>query len=107
MSSFITPEQYNSRLAHYNAWLRDPNREFASIYPGYPGDAKPKKVRPVVVESAPSRKRSGPTKQQRAIELYKANKGLANPKLVELFMKELDMSKAGATTYLYNAKKLG
>lgn len=44
-------------------------------------------------------------KQRRAIDLYEANKTKTNAEVVAVFMKELDMSKAGATTYVYNCKK--
>ena len=44
-------------------------------------------------------------KQLLAQALYDKNKGLDNKQLVELFMKELDMSQAGARTYVYNCKK--
>jgi len=47
-----------------------------------------------------------PTKQQRAVELLKSNSNLPRDKMIELFMNELNMSKAGATTYMYNAIKL-
>lgn len=44
-------------------------------------------------------------KQKRAVELYEKHKGKPNAEIVAVFMKELDMSKAGATTYVYNCKK--
>lgn len=44
-------------------------------------------------------------KKDRALDLYKANSKLSRNEMIELFMKELDMSKAGATTYVYNCKK--
>lgn len=44
-------------------------------------------------------------KQLLATALYEANKTKSNKEIIEIFMAELDMSKAGATTYLYNAKK--
>ncbi|MEM4258085.1 MAG: hypothetical protein QXL17_02900 [Candidatus Thermoplasmatota archaeon] len=45
-------------------------------------------------------------KKDRAIQLYSENKDkLSRNEMIELFMKELDMSKAGATTYVYNCKK--
>lgn len=40
-----------------------------------------------------------------AQELYAKHKSLDNKSIVEIFMKALDMSKAGATTYLNNCKK--
>lgn len=44
-------------------------------------------------------------KQRRAVDLYETNKTKPNSEIVAVFMKELDMSKAGATTYVYNCKK--
>lgn len=44
-------------------------------------------------------------KQILAAALYEKHKALSNKEIIEIFMVELDMSKPGATTYLYNAKK--
>lgn len=44
-------------------------------------------------------------KQVIAQALYAEHKALDNQSIIKIFMKELDMSKAGATTYLYNCKK--
>jgi uncharacterized protein (UPF0335 family) len=44
-------------------------------------------------------------KQILAQALYEKHKGKENKAIIEIFMKELNMSKAGATTYFYNAKK--
>jgi galactitol-specific phosphotransferase system IIB component len=44
-------------------------------------------------------------KQIIAQALFENNKTMSTQDLVKLFMKELDMSKAGATTYVYNCKK--
>ncbi len=44
-------------------------------------------------------------KQVMAAALYEKHKALSNKEIIEIFMKELDMSKPGATTYLYNCKK--
>lgn len=65
----------------------------------------------VVVKSDGKIKKGG--KEVIALELYRkhvldATEPLSNKALVELFMKEMNMSKAGATTYAYNVrKKLG
>lgn len=45
------------------------------------------------------------SKQILAQALYEKHKALDNQAIIQIFMKELDMSKPGATTYLYNAKK--
>ena len=44
-------------------------------------------------------------KKTRALELYAANPNMSRNELISLFMKELDMSKPGATTYVYSCKK--
>jgi hypothetical protein len=45
------------------------------------------------------------SKQILAKALYEKHKALTNAEIIAVFMKELDMSKPGATTYLYNCKK--
>lgn len=45
------------------------------------------------------------SKQILAQALYEKHKALDNKAIIEIFMAELDMSKSGATTYLYNCKK--
>lgn len=44
-------------------------------------------------------------KQVLAMALYEKHKALTNKEIIAIFEKELDMSKPGATTYLYNCKK--
>lgn len=44
-------------------------------------------------------------KQARAMELLKANPNIDRKDLIQLFMKELDMTLAGATTYFYIATR--
>jgi len=46
-------------------------------------------------------------KKDRALELYAANPNMSRNEMIELFMKELDMSRAGSVTYVYNCKKAG
>jgi len=45
------------------------------------------------------------TKKEQAVKLYQANLGIPQTNMVELFMEALQMSKAGATTYVYNCKR--
>lgn len=45
------------------------------------------------------------TKLEAAMKLYMENKTLSVKELAQLFVKELGMSPAGATTYVYSAKK--
>lgn len=114
------------KLDHYNAWLLDSNRPVGTAYPGFPDDVKLVKARkalaadiavkaeakakaktaakPAKVKRA--RKAGGPTKIDRAVELYKANMKLSKDNMIDVLRTELDMSLAGATTYYYNAKKL-
>lgn len=44
-------------------------------------------------------------KQAAAQAIYAAHKDKPNAEIISMFMSQLDMSKAGATTYLYNLKK--
>lgn len=119
---------FNQRkLDHYNKWLLDPAREMGTVYPGFPEELeliqsaqkRAKRIaKDVIVEAkatakakaAPKAKRArrgdGPTKQERAVELYKANIGLSKDNMIEVLRTELQMSLAGATTYYYNAKRL-
>ncbi len=124
------PDYGTRKLAHYNVWLLDPNRKPypADRYPGFPEDvereqavaayrkefveraetkaakpAKPKAVKPPKVKRA--KKTDGPTKQDRAVEIYKRLNGVKGD-VIQMIQAELGMSLAGATTYFYNAKKL-
>lgn len=54
----------------------------------------------------PTRQRKG-DKQRRAAELYEAKRNdLTQNEMIELFVNDLEMSKAGARTYVYNNKKV-
>ena len=125
MQSNLTSQNYMQRkLDHYNAWLLDPKRPFGVPYGGFPEDKQKeagikalqteyvakaeakKKVAASKPRAIRARKSSGPTKQDRAIELYKANIKLSKDNMIEILRTELDMSLAGATTYYYNAKRL-
>lgn len=122
-----SPDYGQRKLDHYNKWLLDPKRDVGDgPYPGFPEDIKLAKARakladeyiakakakaeaPVKVK-APKAKRArkagaGPSKIDRAVELYKANIKLSKDNMIALLREELDMSLAGATTYYYNAKK--
>ena len=113
------------KLDHYNVWLLDPKRKVEDgPYKGFPEEveraaklakgraimeaeraAKPAKV--VKTKVAAKRPRAdGPTKQERALEIYRANIKLSKDNLIAIIREKLDMSPAGATTYYYNAKKL-
>ena len=113
------------KLDHYNAWLLDPNRPAGSgPYPGFPDDiatanavAKFKadfvkekaaaKAKPAVkkaVKAKRAKRTEGPTKQDRAIEIFKELNG-DKAAVIEAIQSRLGMSVAGATTYYYNARK--
>ena len=111
------------KLDHYNAWLLDPKRALGSgPYPGVPEDnklkagrailqaevkakAEAKAVKAAKPKAVKARKAEGPTKQERAVELYKRLNG-SKVEVIQAIQTELGMSVAGATTYFYNAKKL-
>ena len=122
------PDYGTRKLAHYNVWLLDPNRKPypEGRYPGFPEDvereqalaaykqefvqraakAKPKAEKAPKAPRAKRAKRTeGPTKQDRAVEIYRE---LAGDKatVISAIQERLGMSLAGATTYFYNAKKL-
>jgi len=59
----------------------------------------------VKTDSSGKPKRKKGAKQVEALRIYNENVDEGKAKIVELFMSELDMSKAGATTYFYNMKK--
>lgn len=116
------------KLDHYNAWLLNPKRKVEDgPYQGFPEEvdraaklakgraimeaeraAKPVKPAKVVkTKVAAKRPRAeGPTKQERAVEIYRDFMGQSKDNVVAKIREQLDMSLAGATTYYYNAKKL-
>lgn len=111
-------ELCSDKLAHYNAWLAD--HEFGTPYPGFPRqdelNALTGRENKIVVLNAPkpeTKEWSEPkttnhktgTKLERAIELYKMSSDKSRDTIVSLFMVELDMTKAGATTYFFNCRK--
>ncbi len=54
---------------------------------------------PVITESKKG------SKKERAIELFKANPEVTRGTMLSIFMSQLDMSKAGASTYYASIKK--
>jgi len=120
--SKLNDSDYGTRkLAHYNMWLLDPDRKPypTEPYPGFPEDlvrpaqvvreekaAKPKAEKaPKAVKAKRAKRTEGPTKQDRAVEIYRE---LAGDKaaVISAIQERLGMSVAGATSYYYNAKKL-
>lgn len=110
-------EYGDRKLAHYNAWLLDPARPAGTVYPGFPEDmAAPKAKRVAKVTDKVTKKgkvpaaktkraAKGETKLDKAKALFKANAKLSRENMIGLFMEQLQMSRAGATTYYYNAQK--
>lgn len=71
--------------------------------------AKPKIVMPdgsvAKAKKVYTKLEGGATKAERALELYKANPNATRKELIEMFMSQLGMSAAGASTYASNVKK--
>jgi len=65
-----------------------------------------KGMTPLGVKAAKRSRAAGPTKQERAIEIYRDFMGQSKDNVIAKIREQLDMSLAGATTYYYNAKKL-
>lgn len=106
--------EYGTRkLAHYNAWLMDTKRPFGVAYPGFPEDMEAPKAakRMTKVTDKVAKKGSSKTpamrvtKLDQAKELFNKSPGFSREQVIALFMERLNMSKAGATTYYYNAQK--
>ncbi len=128
---FASYNDYNDyltrKLAHYNEWLGDPKRTFKDgPYPGFPEDLEhaariqsfkkaaaqefEKKANPPIERKKKSKKAKktadgGPTKQERAVDIFKRLSG-EKAATIQAIQDELGMSLAGAPTYFYNAKKL-
>lgn len=59
-----------------------------------------------IKKAGPTRpEQTGPTKQDLATAIVRKNPGESRAELISIIMQECEMSKAGATTYYYNAKK--
>ena len=61
---------------------------------------------PVVAKPKAKRTKSGVSKKDRALEIYRETIHFGKEGVIGAFMEQLDMSKAGATTYFYNCKKV-
>jgi len=108
------------KLDHYNAWLMDPNRDLRTSgpYPGFPEEVVKSEKKRTERRSAipthlviPTKKvkrvrvaKGQPTKQEQALRLVELNP--KKEEAIYAIMTQLNMSKAGATTYFYNAKKI-
>lgn len=119
---------YTEKLAHYNEWLMDNKRSFGRPYPGFPkqkqidvlaglAPAEPEKKsrakKTEKVEAAKTLKKAvkatrggGGTKLEMARALYAKANNTSRDEVVAMFMSQLGMTKAGATTYFYNVRKV-
>lgn len=96
------PSYNERRIQHYNEWVRSGT---GGSYPGFPPELELAEGIELLKRDmkAKKAKKTG-SKTAKALEIYKNLKG--NKALViEEYQKTLGMSKAGATTYFYNAKK--
>lgn len=108
-------ELLDSKLAHYNAWMR--NASLGDIYPGFPAQGELDVLCGIsepVVEVAPAKPAKaakavkqveGKTKLERARELFAAAPDKSRAAIIALFMAELGMTKSGASTYFYTAQQ--
>jgi hypothetical protein len=112
-------DQKTARLAHYNAWLLDPDRELGTLYPGFPEVVKTKVRVPKVVDTVKpaattkvakvakkTRAPKGGTNRERVAQLVqgmpfstKADKEQMVVKIIEL----LGVTRSNASVYAYNA----
>jgi predicted secreted protein len=99
------PSYNERRIAHYNEWVK----ENKGPYPGFPPELELQEGIELLkrdMQRKNKAKKTGSTglKTAKAVEIYKKHNG--NKALViEEYQKTLGMTKAGATTYFYNAKK--
>lgn len=112
-----TPDYGSRKLAHYNAWLLNPNRPEGERYPGFPEDlalaagrARLVAERKVARKATPARARppkevKAGTKLAQAVDIFRKLGGDKAAVIAEI-QKTCSMSLAGATTYFYNAKKV-
>jgi len=101
------PEDKQARPVKY----RMKNMQVMNAFEQFDSDmkarsAKPKAVKePKVAKEPRAPRASGPTKADRALEIFKRLGG-DKAAVIAAIKDELSMSDAGATTYFYNAKKL-
>lgn len=101
------PEDKQARPVKF----RMKNMQTMNAFEQFDSDMKARSAKPVAVKApkepkAPKAPRaSGPTKADRALEIFKRLSG-DKAAVIAAIKDELSMSDAGATTYFYNAKKL-
>ncbi len=125
------PDYGTRKLAHYNEWLLNPKRPADGVpYPGFPEDVALERARESLKKEYAKKAFTNIVKQvtKGAVVSKRINTGTtANPRTKQMFanqvyneriklgesrdqivneiMERVGMSKAGATTYFYNAKK--
>ena len=101
------PEDKQARPVKF----RMKNMQVMNAFEQHASDTVARSAKPVAVKApkepkAPKAPRaSGPTKADRALEIFKRLSG-DKAAVIAAIKDELSMSDAGATTYFYNAKKL-
>lgn len=88
-------------------WMRGCGRHAGYVY-----ERSPSKVTPTSIIKPTPKKRThtpspvgGQSKQDLALQLFREYYGLTRSEMIALFIRELNMTKAGASTYYYNCKK--
>jgi hypothetical protein len=101
------PEDKQARPVKF----RMKNMQTMNAFEQFDSDMKARSAKPVAVKAPKVAKEpkapraSGPTKADRALEIFKRLSG-DKAAVIAAIKDELSMSDAGATTYFYNAKKL-
>lgn len=96
------PSYNERRIAHYNEWIK----ENKGPYPGFPPDLELAYGIEMLKRDMQAKKKAKNTgsKTAKAVEIYKKHNG-NKALIIEEYQNTLGMTKAGATTYYYNAKK--
>ena len=101
------PEDKQARPVKF----RMKNMQTMNAFEQFDSDMKARSAKPVAVKAPKVAKEprapraTGPTKADRALEIFKRLSG-DKAAVIAAIKDELSMSDAGATTYFYNAKKL-
>ena len=101
------PEDKQARPVKF----RMKNMQTMNAFEQFDSDMKARSAKPVAVKAPKVAKEprapraTGPTKADRALEIFKRLSGDKGA-VIAAIKDELSMSDAGATTYFYNAKKL-
>lgn len=96
---------YDAACERVAQMYKDWPHAFTGDAPAYAPVYTKKEVEGVTLQMKDDGKIKKGGKQILAKALYEKHTGKSNAELIAIFMKELDMSKPGATTYVYNMKK--